>query len=308
MKRVLIIISSFFYLFADSGKYGSERFEFGYSAKVQGRGCAFIAGEDDITATFLNPSILSLINSFKIEASYSTYYQGILSSGSFNLCIPGKNNNIAISLFFIEIPKIPHTEVLHPDSVDDFEDIILKGYFNSYTYCLNLTFSREIKGFDFGLNTKLFYEDILNENGKGIGFDIGILKRINEYTKFGASILNLFGTYFIWTTGKKEVFNPILNAGFSFNPFKNLLINFDFSIKTENIKNSSFFNISFLSLHPRFGFEWSLFKFLNLRGGLEENLPCFGVGFIFKGLSIDYALRYSFDLGDSHILTLSYKR
>lgn len=308
MRKVILIFPLLFYLFAESGKYGSERFEFGYSARVQGSGCAFIAGENDITATFLNPSVLSSINSLKIEASYSTYYGGILSSGSFNLCIPDKENTFGISLFFIQVPKIPHTEILHPDSVDDFDDIIFKGYFNSYTYCFNFTFSKKIKGFDFGINTKIFYEDILNENGKGIGFDFGILKRINEYAKFGASISNLFGTYFIWTTGRKEIFNPFLNTGFSFNPFKNFLVNLDFSIKTENIRNSSFFNISFLSLHPRFGFEWNLFKFLNLRGGLEESLPCFGLGFIFKGLLIDYALRYSFDLGDSHIITLSYKR
>ncbi|MEO0266956.1 MAG: hypothetical protein ABIM36_02345 [candidate division WOR-3 bacterium] len=308
MRKGFLIIFSFFYLFAGSGKYGSERFEFGYSARVQGKGCAFIAGEDDITATFLNPAILSSINSLKIEASYSTYYGGILSSGSFNLCLPNKENTFGISLFFIQVPKIPHTYSLDPDSVDNFDDIILKGYFNSYTYCFNFNFSKKIRNFDFGLNTKLFYEDILNENGKGVGFDIGILKKINENTKFGVSILNLFGTYFIWTTGKKEVFNPLLNTGFSFNLFKNLLINFDFSIKTENIKNSSFFNISFLSLHPRLGFEWNLFKFLNLRGGLEESFPCFGFGFIFKGLLLDYALRYSFDLGDSHIVTLSYKR
>ncbi len=308
MKKALILIFSSFYLFAGSGKYGSERFEFGYSAKVQGIGSAFVAGGEDITASFLNPAILSSINSLKVEASYSTYYGGILSSGSFNLCIPTKENALGISLFFIQVPKIPHTEVLDPEEVDDFDDIIFKGYFSSYTYCFNFNFSKKIGSFDFGLNTKLFYEDILDENGKGIGFDIGILKSINEYAKFGISFLNLFGTYFIWTTGKKEVFNPLLNTGFSFTPFKNLITNFDFSIKIENIKNSSFFNIFFLSLHPRFGFEWNLFKFLNLRGGLEESFPCFGLGLVFKGLLIDYALRYSFDLGDSHIITLSYKR
>ena len=308
MKKGLIVIFAPLFLFAGSGKYGSERFEFGYSAKVQGIGSAFVAGQEDITASFLNPAILSSINSLKIEASYSTYYGNLLSSGSFNLCIPQKENNFGLSLFFIQIPKIPHTEVFDPDSVNNFDDIIFKGYFTSYTYCFIFNLSKKIKNFDFGLNTKLFYEDILNENGKGIGFDIGILKKINEYTKFGISFLNLFGTYFIWTTGKKEVFNPLLNTGFSFTPFKNLIMNFDFSIKTENIKNSSFFNISFLSLHPRFGFEWNLFKFLNLRGGLEESIPCFGLGFIFKGLLLDYALRYSFDLGDSHIITFSYKR
>lgn len=308
MKRVILLILGYFYLFGSAGKYGSERFEFGYSAKIQGLGCAFSAGENDITGVFLNPAILSSINSFKVEGSFSSYYENFFSSSSLNFLIPDENFNFGFSLFFIQIPKIPHTEALNPDSVDDFDEIIFKGYFNSYSYCLNFTISKKFEKFDFGLNTKFLYEDILEENGKGIGFDVGIFKRINEYTKFGASLQNLFGTYLLWTTGKKEIFNPFLNIGFSFNPFQNLLFNFDFSIKTENIRSSSFFNISFISLHPRFGFEWDLFKFLCLRLGLEESLPNFGLGINFRGLEIDYALRYSINLGSSHIFTISYKK
>ncbi len=309
MRKILIIGISIFYIFADTGKYGSERFEFGYSARVQAMGSAFSAGERDLTSVFLNPAILSSINSPKAEGSYSIYYGNLFSSGSVNLCLPQKNYNIGVSVFFLQVPDIPHTEVIDPDSVNNYDDIILKGYFSSYTYIFNLSFSKNIKNFTFGVNVKMLYEDILNENGKGIGFDIGVIKKLNQKARMGLSLQNVFGTYMIWTTGRKEAFNPFLNIGLSFLPLKNLNTNFDISIKTENIRSSSFFSLSFLSLHPRIGFEWNLFKSLiNLRGGMEESLPTFGLGLNFKNFEINYALRYSLDLGDSHIITLSYSR
>lgn len=308
MRKILIIGVSIFCIFADTGKYGSERFEFGYSARVQAMGSAFSAGEKDLTGVFLNPAILSSINSLKAEGSYSIYYGNLFSSGSVNLCIPQKNYNIGLSVFFLQVPDIPHTEVTDPDSVNNFDDIILKGYFSSYTYIFNLSFSKSAGNLTFGANMKMVYEDILDENGKGVGFDIGVIKTLNQRTRIGLSLQNVFGTYMIWTTGRKEAFNPFLNIGISLFPVKNLATNFDVSIKTENIRSSSFFSLSFLSLHPRIGFEWNLFKYLNLRGGMEESLPALGLGFNFKNLEINYALRYSLDLGDSHIITLSYNR
>lgn len=308
MRKFIIIIGGILYLFADSGKYGSERFEFGYGARIQAMGSAFSAGEREITAVFLNPAILSSINSFKVEGSYSMYYGNLFSSSSVNFCIPQRDYNIGISLLFLQVPDIPHTEVTNPDSVDDFDDIILKGYFSSYTYILGFSFSKNILNLLFGANLKILYEDILDENSKGIGMDIGILKEWNSRLKMGVSLENIFGTYLVWSTGRREFFNPVINLGFSIHPAEKLITNFDFRIRTENIRNSSFLSLSFLSLHPRIGFEWKVLKLLNIRGGIEESLPTFGLGFNFKNFELNYGLRYSLELGESHILTLSYTK
>ena len=191
------------------------------------------------------------------------------------------------------------------------------------------------KNLSYGINAKIVRRIIGDfASSWGFGFDAGLqFKSKNEKWDFGLMVRDITTTVNSWKIdddlfdvetsdennalavqeipAKREITIPSVQAGIHryFELKRNISLSVETDMNARFIQTNDVFSSSAVSIAPAAGFEFNYNKLVFLRGGVgnfqnieqfdgSENLtfqPNFGVGFNYKGISIDYALT---DIGD----------
>jgi len=246
-----------------------------------------------------------------------------------------ENSALGISIVRFGVDDILDTRKLIADdgvTVVPFRDL---PRFSAADYAFTISYARKPfnKNFSYGINAKIVRRIIGDfASSWGFGIDAGVQGKIKKYN-YGVMVRDLTTTYNSWKIDddifntniqdldnplnrqevpeKTEITLPSIQAGISrdFIYRRNLTINVEVDLNIRFAESNDLISTPNLSATPAAGFEIGFRKFIFLRGGFgnfqnvkqfdqSEKLtfqPNFGLGFYYKGISIDYALT---DIGD----------
>jgi hypothetical protein len=258
---------------------------------------------------------------------YSSYFAGIASYNYAAFAMPiDKQSALGISIIRFGVDDILNTtELIDNQGNIDFNRISL---FSAADYALNISYARNLifKDFYIGVNAKVVRRTIGDfANSWGVGLDAGIQYEKGKW-KFGLMIRDISTTYNIWNIDEDafdsiqdaipdqnqelpettEITKPKIQFGiartFNLSRFFNLLTEVDLNMRFA--KTNDLISTDIASIDPAIGFQLDYENFVFLRAGIgnfqnttefdgSKNLslqPNFGVGFVYNGIQIDYAL------------------
>ncbi len=301
-------------------KYAGDFLSIGVGARALGMGGAFTSIANDVTAGYWNPSGLTELLNAQLILMHAERFAGIVNYDYLGFAPkPANSFSFALSIIRIGVDDIPYTN-------DAFIDINGNGIFDpefdrldpdrvsfisSADWILITSFARNIKEkFSLGGNIKFIYKKIEKNSGIGIGFDVGMKYKIQNFS-FGAVIKDVTSTLIAWNTGRNEIVIPSLTVGISrefeilwgkFTPSLDLITRFEGRNKTASV------GTNFISFDFNLGGEYVFKDKISLRSGFTENKEfTLGAGLKINRLDIDYSFaKFDSELGNTHRISLKF--
>jgi len=301
------------FLQAETGfrKYAGEFMAIDVSPRSQAMGSAFIALANDVTATYHNPAGLVQIQSMQVAVMHTWQFTDLISYDYIGFTRPlSKDKAFAVSLTRLGIDDIKDSRGAGIGNGDDFRlDYSKIKNFNAADYVLYLSLGKiQSAKFAWGLNFKLVRRTLAESDATGLGFDGGVLLRMNDKWRIGGMVRNITSTLVAWDTGEKELVRPLILMGTSYKLLLPSLQSYfipsvNFILRTESypVVNTGLSDTGTFA-DAIGGGEFVFRNALFLRGGVDElHRPTFGIGIKIPHLNIDYAFTsFNQELGNSH--------
>ena len=280
----------------------------GGGARPLGLGKAVTAVLDDINSPFYNPAGLVGLKSAQFMGMYYTKVYGnyhyFVSAGATRM------DWGVVGLGFVSsgIGQIPVTTTGLDTTYAEYTDNLI---FLSYANSLR-DYDPDLQNIFVGTNLKFFSKGTtggLNYSTTGYNFDLGLKYIPYWWLAFGACKQNIFAGEMIWNSGLRETYPSPLFLGVAFkNEAAMETYSFDAEFPSAPAEPSLF----------HIGMEHPFEEYFHLRAGLDQIYdsgtekviwnPAVGVGFILKGITIDYTYHpYYEDPGNAaHYISLSF--
>lgn len=350
MKRIFLslILFSQFSAFGQARKFSNAFLNIGVDARAFGMGQAVVAGVDDVTAAYWNPAGLTKIdNSLDFALMHAEYFASIAQYDYAAAAFPiDAVSTGAVTFIRFGVDDIPDTsELIDENGNVDYNRIQL---FSAADYALMFSYARDmedIEGLSLGGSVKLIYRNIGEfANAYGFGFDLGAQYAIGRW-EFGASLRDATSTFTAWSVNSDDLTDVFTQTGnelpsnsielaiprlilgsaaaWDLDERYRLRAEIDAEFTFDGQRNT-LVSANFGNIDPRVGVELGYKGFAFIRtgvGNFSRTLnfdgnrvfswqPNLGIGFKYKGISLDYALT---DIGDqsaalySNIFSLKYR-
>ena len=316
--------------------YSNEFLTIGVDAAALGMSKSVVASTNDVNSGYWNPAGLVNIKDYQGSLMHSSYFAGIANYNYAAFAMPiDKRSALGVSIIRFGVDDILNTtELIDSQGNIDFNRISL---FSAADYALNISYARNLifKDVYFGMNAKIVRRTIGDfANSWGVGLDAGIQYERNNW-KFGLMVRDISTTFNIWTIDTDafatvqnaipgqnqelpeatEITKPKVQFGvartFNLGRFFHLLTEVDLNMRFT--KTNDLISTSLASIDPALGFQLDYDEFVFLRAGIgnfqnttefdgSKNLtlqPNFGVGFLYNGIQIDYALTNIGSIGNA---------
>ena len=339
---ILIVLLSVNWGQAQTAKaYSNEFLNIGVDARALAMGNSVLATTQDVTSGYWNPAGLSNVKTQQVALMHAAYFANIAQYEYLGYAKAlNEKTGVSLSLIRFGVDNIMNTtQLIDAQGNIDYDRI---SYFSSADYALNLSLGRKNlwKGLDVGLTTKLIYRHIGDfASGYGFGFDVGAQYHLNKW-QFGFVARDITTTFNYWHINQDrfdEIAQTIPNQNqsapnnieltlpkFQLGVARNFHLKKDWDLLTEFDLHSRFYKMhslissDFISVDPSLGLEFTYSKMVFLRLGVnnfrkelfyeQENFafqPNAGLGFKYKGISVDYALtNIASDGFFSHVFSL----
>lgn len=316
--------------------YSNEFLTIGVDAAALGMSKSVVATSNDVNSGYWNPAGLVNIKDYQGALMHSSYFAGIANYNYAAFAMPIDNRSaLGVSIIRFGVDDILNTtELIDSQGNIDFNRISL---FSAADYALTISYARNLilKDVYFGMNAKIVRRTIGDfANSWGVGLDAGIQYEKGNW-KFGLMLRDISTTFNIWTIDTDafatiqnaipgqnqelpeatEITKPKIQFGvarsFRLGRFFNLLTEADLNMRFA--KTNDLISTSIASIDPALGFQLDYDEFVFLRAGIgnfqnitefdgSKNLtlqPNFGIGFLYNGIQIDYALTNIGSLGNA---------
>ena len=319
--------------------YSNEFMNIGVDAAGLSMSGAVVASTSDINSGYWNPAGLVNLDDSAVALMHSSYFANIANYNYVAFAMPLDDKSaVGLSLIRFGVDDILDTTLLIDQQGNINYDRI--SLFSAVDYGFTFSYARElpVSGLNYGVNVKIIRR-IIGEfaSSWGFGLDFGIQFKSKNW-RFGIMTRDITTTFNSWTFDDErlldiqnaipgqnqeepestEITLPKLQIGVA----KTFVFDYDYSLKTEIDlicrfeQNNDLISTSFVSISPAFGFEFGYIDLLYLRGGIgnfqnelqfdnSESLtfqPNLGIGFNYKGISVDYAIT---DIGDRSVALYS---
>ena len=339
MKKIHFLLFLLFPLIINAQafrNYSNEFLTIGVDAAALGMSKSVVASTNDVNSGYWNPAGLVNIKDYQGSLMHSSYFAGIANYNYAAFAMPiDKRSALGVSIIRFGVDDILNTtELIDSQGNIDFNRISL---FSAADYALNISYARNLifKDVYFGMNAKIVRRTIGDfANSWGVGLDAGIQYERNNW-KFGLMVRDISTTFNIWTIDTDafatvqnaipgqnqelpeatEITKPKVQFGvarsFNLGRFFHLLTEVDLNMRFT--KTNDLISTSLASIDPALGFQLDYDEFVFLRAGIgnfqnttefdgSKNLtlqPNFGVGFLYNGIQIDYALTNIGSIGNA---------
>jgi hypothetical protein len=272
-----------------AGKAGAF-LRIGAGARALALGGAFSAISDDPSAGYWNPAGLSHIDQIQFTATH--YKMSLDRNHNFiGGALPiTSSSTVGLSWIGLGVNGIEGRtgNTAQPDFI----------YSNS-SNALLLSFGQKINSFlSVGFSAKGIYQKLQDVDAYGMGFDVSMLARPNDFVSIGFSVQDL-GTRIKWSSGREEAFPLTYRGGIALNVSENLLVAFD----AYKIGNGD----------PGYswGAEYKALNLLPIRVGYSDQGIVAGAGINVPLQTMNLAIDYAFgkdqlDGSESHKLSLGF--
>ncbi|WP_310556258.1 PorV/PorQ family protein [Flavobacterium sp.] len=307
----------------------------GVDARAFGMANAMVSHTSDVNSGYWNPAGLLKIEDREASLMHASYFANIAQYdyAAFATKIDDRSAWGASIIRFGVDDILNTTQLIDASGNIDYNRISLfsaADYGVTFSYARKLP----VQGFQYGVNAKVIRRIIGKfANSWGFGFDIGFQFERKNW-QFGLMLRDITTTYNIWNIDEEEfkkikdaqTLNPLQNQDLpetseitlpkaQFGMAKKIVFHNDMTLLASANLNMQFqqtndiISSSFVSIDPALGFEFGYNNLAFLRAGAgnfqriqqldgSKNVgfqPNIGLGFQYKGISIDYALT---DLGD----------
>ena len=309
-KIILLILLLFVVNTAAEDTAGTTGFAFlkvNYSARAAAMGNAYTGLADDAAAVFFNPAGLVQVKSSQASATYMSYFEGI-QCGSAVFVLP-RNDKLVLGFFAKGLTATEDRTLA--DEVGQYAGT--DGTFGMSNIVLGASVAHYlIDILDVGISVKYIRENLDDNYGSAVAFDVGILHQTtNENLKLGIAFRNFGKQLSYYTESEYEENLPrTVTAGFNYHPNEKLYVTLDIHKPLD------------YDFSGRIGCEYRLHEMLALRAGYKTNASdwktggdydafsgmSFGTGFNLDkyNLKIDYAIVSYGDLGFVNQVTMNY--
>lgn len=330
---------------AQTAKYSNEFLNIGVDARALGMANSVVANVSDVTSGYWNPTgLLNVKDKGELAVMHADYFASIAKYDYMAGAMPIDSvSAVGVSLIRFGVDDIMNTtELIDKDGNIDYDRISL---FSAADYALLLSYARKSKipGLDYGGNAKIIYRRIGDfASSWGFGFDVAVRYQRNNW-RFAAVARDITTTFNAWSFDEEffdddfqslgqeppenglEITIPRLLLGvardFRINDKFGLLAELDADFLFDGERNALISGET-ITIEPHVGLELNYNKWAFLRMGVgnlqreqdfgEESVtfqPNLGFGFVYKDISLDYALT---DIGDqstalySNVFSLKY--
>jgi hypothetical protein len=341
-KYSLIVLSLFTFIIygQKTRKYSNSFLDIGVDASALALGGSVVSSTSDISSTYWNPAGLAEVKDKEFALMHSSYFANIANYNYISYAQPLENNKSAVGFSVIRfgVDDILDTTKLIDSEGNINYDRIERFSNTDYAFIFSYASKTPIKNLTLGGNFKVIRRIIGDfANSWGFGFDLGLQYKLSKSWNTGLNFKNI-STFNTWTHNEEkiqdildaegqeeqnlpegtEITIPKLQLGISnthkFNSNYTLQSSLDLMIylaETNDIVSSKS-----ISLSPAAGFQLDFQDIVFVRTGignfqkelnfnLEEEIsfqPNIGLGFKYKGISIDYALT---DVADQSVALYS---
>jgi hypothetical protein len=316
-------------------KYSNEFMNIGVDARAFGMSNAMVSHASDVNSTYWNPAGLTKIKNNEVGLMHANYFANIAQYDYIGYASKIDDRSAwGASIIRFGVDDILNTtQLIDPSGNIDYNRISLfstADYGFTFSYARKL----KLDGFEYGVNAKVIRRIIGDfANSWGFGFDAGLQYQKKNW-KFGVMVRDITSTINIWNIDEEEfkkissaqTQNPLQNQELPANseitpPKAQLGLSRKFEFRNEmNLLTAMNLNVEFAqtkdiissklaSINPAVGFELDYTNIVFIRAGvgnfqkiqqldLTRKIgfqPNAGLGFQYKGISIDYALT---DIGD----------
>ena len=301
----------------------------GIGVRSAGMGKAVTSVSDDISAAYWNPSGLSQLRTYELQTMSSSlgldrsfYFVGlgIPIRGYWDqsdLDYVEEEENTKPSKFFLPIARWNislafGSAIYRVDRIDRRDDFGNKqGEFSDVEYVYFFSMGHDVlEDVSLGYTYRYHVQRLENSSAKGGGFDIGLTYHPSYLRVFKAGItaMNVIAGQLTWkavdsvgiTDEYEESMPRKINLGLSYRfRIPDLILSLDLHTSKDETPTT----------HG--GVEFKPVRFLALRGGVSQQTPSFGFGFLqnvgekFK-IALDYAYVFGIDVvQESHRFSLT---
>jgi len=298
--HICVFVFTFWFLifnFSYATDYAGDFEDFGASARAMGLGSAYVSCVSDASAIYYNPAASVLLRSPQLLFLHSeNFIGGIVQNNFISYVYPSREQTYGLAILTNRIPDIKITKLPYPDlPPSDSNRPYVDRIVNASDWIFYLNYSQLLNAnFGIGGNVKFIYRSLGIGSGFGMGLDIGSIYTIVPDFKVGLKVSNLTTSPLFWSTKTRQAILPKIIMGLSKTVrFENSALLFTGDVET---------NLDVFNLQTNLGIEYLYKDALAFRAGLYRLNPCFGVGFTYKKIFIDYAYvsrNYQEDLGSS---------
>lgn len=329
----MIVVCSAFAKAQTSRAYSNEFLNIGVDAAALGMSNAVVASSNNVNSVYWNPAGLMKMEEQEVSLMHSSYFANIAqyNYGAFAMPIDDVSA-FGFSVIRFSVDDILNTTQLIDDQGNINYDRI--STFSTADWAFTFSYAREAKldGFSYGVNAKVIRR-VIGEfaNSWGFGFDVGLQFKRGDW-QVGLMARDITTTYNTWTINEEkfaeisgavenqnqelpettEITLPKLQLGlartFTFHYDHKLTAEVDLNMRF--IQTNDIISSSAVSATPALGLEYGFTDLVFVRAGVGnfQNIqqldgndsttfqPNIGIGFKYKGISVDYALT---DIGDS---------
>ena len=330
---LVILICSAFAKAQTSRAYSNEFLNIGVDAAALGMSNAVVASTGNANSGYWNPAGLMRLEQKELSLLHANYFANIAqyNYGSYAMPIDDQSA-FGFSIIRFSVDDILNTTQLIDDQGNINYDRI--STFSTADWAFTASYARESKldGFSYGGNVKVIRR-VIGDFASSIGFglDLGIQLERGDW-QLGLMARDITTTYNTWSIDEEayasvsgavenqnqelpettEITLPKLQLGvareFTFHYDHILTAEVDLNMRF--IQTNDIISSSAVSATPAIGLEYGYTNLVFVRAGVgnfqnvqqldgNEDVtfqPNIGIGFKYKGISIDYALT---DIGDS---------
>lgn len=265
-------------------------------ARVLGLGGAFCGQADDLSSSYYNPAGLINLKGREIMA-YKTKLQNEVDC--YFLSFGSSYSNKAFSLSWLQTKSVDFP-IIQRTQASPTEDIHAESQTNFQSHLISFAYAHSINPkLSIGLSSSIFFSNFDNLKQKsslGFSLSLGLHYKMNNHLNLGICLKDVINFYKFKNTKSERGLTKLI-VGLNFKPNTASNINFDLSIPISK-------NIS--PIHTYFGMEYSLPKYMDLRFGLFQKMPTFGVSLKGNYAVLSYTHLFSSRnfLGENNMLSL----
>ncbi|WP_444543936.1 putative type IX sorting system protein PorV2 [Polaribacter pacificus] len=307
--------------------YSNEFLNIGVDAASLGMSKSVVATTNNVNAIYWNPAGLSDVDDYQGSLMHASYFAGIANYNFAAFAMPvDAVSSLGFSIIRFGVDDILNTtELIDGQGNINYDKISL---FSAADYAFTIAYSRNIinKNLYLGVNTKIIRRVIGDfADSWGFGFDLGLQFKRKEW-QFGLVVRDITTTYNTWSINqekfdlikaaipgenqelpeKVEITKPKIQLGVArkFRLGKNFKLATELDLNMRFAQTNDLISAKNFSIEPTFGLQLDYSNFVFLRAGIGniQNTtefddtssitfqPNIGLGFVYKGIQIDYAL------------------
>ncbi len=296
--NLLVVTANAKYGFAGigAGGYPGYFLDYGVSARTVAMGGAYISISDDSAGIFYNPALTTKSKNVEIQGLYTSLVENTRYNSLAAIIPlffkPGQNKEV-INLLTLGFSYAQ----LYSDGYEQRDEYnYIKSSFGisdtAYLVSLGYRLSETV---GFGVCTKYFSTNIMDQNYTANTFDLGSYLRVNEWLNFGLVGQNVYSTGY-QRLKIVERLPLIIGLGTSVEIDK-IITGFSPVLLATDFIYNEFSGMKYL-----FGLEY-VTKLFTIRVGYDNENITSGFGIAHKNFKFDYALISLKDFGFTHRLS-----